>query len=84
MYNCICYVTLRLFWQARTGDMGQLLNIFLYAVLFFTWTTFFFTNFNGRRSMGLHSIIIYLTFMIFCILVKVEIMHSYDTDHFDD
>lgn len=70
--------------QARVGAFGPTSTTFLFALLLFTWNTIFMAQFQGRRSIGILMLTIYLIYLLFCTLAEFEVMHPYGTDHNDD
>lgn len=61
--------------------MGPNCIIFLSLILTFTLLALLFTDFEARRSIGVFMIIMYFTFVFFCLLGELEVIHPYGTDH---
>lgn len=67
--------------QSRRGDTGPISSFFLVILLLLTMAAFSINGFQGRRSLGILMIMIYLTYLLFCILSELEIMHPFGTGH---
>ncbi|KAG5677105.1 hypothetical protein PVAND_006888 [Polypedilum vanderplanki] len=67
--------------HARGGALGPNCIIFLISILSFTFFALLLTNFRTRKSIGYFCIIMYATFLLYCLLGEFEIMHPYGTDH---
>uniref|UniRef100_A0A182RU29 Sodium/calcium exchanger membrane region domain-containing protein n=1 Tax=Anopheles funestus TaxID=62324 RepID=A0A182RU29_ANOFN len=70
--------------DVRKGVMGENCEVYLFQILTTTWLCLLFTNFQGRRSVGLAMIVTYLMFLIFSFLGEFELIHPYGTDHHPD
>uniref|UniRef100_A0A182QNQ6 Sodium/calcium exchanger membrane region domain-containing protein n=1 Tax=Anopheles farauti TaxID=69004 RepID=A0A182QNQ6_9DIPT len=70
--------------EVRKGVMGENCEIYLLQILTTTWLCLLFTNFQGRRSVGLSMIATYLMFLAFSFLGEFELIHPYGTDHHPD
>uniref|UniRef100_A0A182NKJ2 Sodium/calcium exchanger membrane region domain-containing protein n=1 Tax=Anopheles dirus TaxID=7168 RepID=A0A182NKJ2_9DIPT len=70
--------------DVRKGVMGENCEIYLFQILTTTWLCLLFTNFQGRRSVGLSMIATYLMFLAFSFLGEFELIHPYGTDHHPD
>uniref|UniRef100_A0A182JQK2 Sodium/calcium exchanger membrane region domain-containing protein n=1 Tax=Anopheles christyi TaxID=43041 RepID=A0A182JQK2_9DIPT len=70
--------------DVRKGVMGENCEAYLFQILTTTWLCLLFTNFQGRRSVGLSMIVTYLLFLIFSFLGEFELIHPYGTDHHPD
>ncbi|XP_055606299.1 mitochondrial sodium/calcium exchanger protein-like isoform X2 [Uranotaenia lowii] len=67
---------------SREGAMSENCEAFLIQLLATLLLALLLTDFQGRRSIGLIMIIIYLVFIVFCLLGELEIIHPYGTDHY--
>uniref|UniRef100_A0A182WJH8 Sodium/calcium exchanger membrane region domain-containing protein n=1 Tax=Anopheles minimus TaxID=112268 RepID=A0A182WJH8_9DIPT len=67
--------------DVRKGVMGENCEVYLFQILTTTWLCLLFTNFQGRRSVGLAMIVTYLMFLTFSFLGEFELIHPYGTDH---
>ncbi|KFB53026.1 AGAP007338-PA-like protein [Anopheles sinensis] len=67
--------------EVRKGVMGENCEVYLLHILSTTWMGLLFTNFQGRRSIGLCMIVTYLVFLAFSFLGEFELIHPYGTDH---
>uniref|UniRef100_A0A182VK81 Sodium/calcium exchanger membrane region domain-containing protein n=1 Tax=Anopheles merus TaxID=30066 RepID=A0A182VK81_ANOME len=70
--------------EVRKGVMGENCEAYLFQILTTTWLCLLFTNFQGRRSVGLSMIVTYLMFLAFSFLGEFELIHPYGTDHHPD
>ncbi|XP_050073065.1 putative sodium/calcium exchanger 7 [Anopheles maculipalpis] len=70
--------------EVRKGVMGENCELYLFQILTTTWLCLLFTNFQGRRSVGLAMIVTYLMFLAFSFLGEFELIHPYGTDHHPD
>ncbi|XP_053661965.1 mitochondrial sodium/calcium exchanger protein-like [Anopheles marshallii] len=70
--------------DVRKGVMGENCEVYLFQILTTTWLCLLFTNFQGRRSVGLAMIVTYLMFLTFSFLGEFELIHPYGTDHHPD
>uniref|UniRef100_A0A182PRB9 Sodium/calcium exchanger membrane region domain-containing protein n=1 Tax=Anopheles epiroticus TaxID=199890 RepID=A0A182PRB9_9DIPT len=70
--------------EVRKGVMGENCEAYLFQILTTTWLCLLFTNFQGRRSVGLSMIVTYLMFLSFSFLGEFELIHPYGTDHHPD
>lgn len=41
-------------------------------------------GYQGRRSIGIYMISLYILYLVYAFLIEMEIIHSYGTDHFDE
>lgn len=64
--------------------MGENCEWFLVQLLATILFVLLLTGFDGRRSVGIIMIIIYLLFILFCILGEFEVLHPYGTDHHNE
>ncbi|KXJ74347.1 hypothetical protein RP20_CCG013837 [Aedes albopictus] len=69
---------------SREGAMGENCEWFLVQLLATILFVLLLTGFDGRRSVGIIMIIIYLLFILFCILGEFEVLHPYGTDHHNE
>ncbi|XP_053673285.1 mitochondrial sodium/calcium exchanger protein-like [Anopheles nili] len=70
--------------EVRKGVMGENCEAYLFQILTTTWLCLLFTNFQGRRSVGISMIITYGMFLIFSFLGEFELLHPFGTDHQSD
>ncbi|EAT48204.1 AAEL000751-PA [Aedes aegypti] len=65
---------------SREGAMGENCEWFLVQLLATILFVLMLTGFQGRRSLGLIMIIIYLMFLLFCTLGELEVIDPFGID----
>lgn len=63
------------------GAPGATSTIFLIFLLVFTLAALNFTHFQGRRSVGVLMVAIYLIFLLYVCLSENEVIHDFGADH---
>ncbi|XP_026477453.1 mitochondrial sodium/calcium exchanger protein-like [Ctenocephalides felis] len=65
----------------RPGALGRNCVVFLCCTLTSTAFMISLTRFHARASHGIFLMILYATFLMFCILAEMSLIHPYGTDH---
>ncbi|XP_062540451.1 mitochondrial sodium/calcium exchanger protein-like [Armigeres subalbatus] len=69
---------------SREGAMGENCEWFLVQLLATVLFVLLLTGFKGRKSLGVIMIVIYLVFLLFCVLGELEVIHPFGTDHHNE
>lgn len=67
--------------KIRPGVFGKNCLVFLSCTLVSTAFMISITRFQARISHGIFLMILYSTFMLYCTLAEMQVIHPYGTDH---